>query len=266
MENLAEFAAHIDALRTQTALGEPYVMRRAGTVSLHLDGCSVQSKMRQNDPDELVLGYTQTMMGFLIFNSHPEKIAMIGLGGGSLAKYCYRFLPNSSISVIENNAKVVALREHFFIPPNDHRFQVILRDGADFVRRSTNQYDVLLVDGFDDTGQPGSLCSQMFYDDCFTALSPDGILTVNLLGTKISNGHCIARIKQSFQGAVTVVNAHESSNTIVFGCKGRLLDLPDYVLLGRLRGLACDHTVKLGTTVQRILQKRRLRAATGLAA
>ncbi len=264
MENLAELAAHLDALRTQTALGEPYVMRRAGTVSLHLDGCSVQSKMRQDDPDELVLGYTQTMMGFLIFNSNPEKIAMIGLGGGSLAKYCYRFLPNARISVIENNAKVVALREHFSIPPDDHRFDVVLRDGAEFVRRSTNQYDVLLLDGFDGTGQPGRLCSQAFYDDCFAVLSPDGILTVNLLGTNATNRDCIARIKQSFGGAVTVVNAQESTNTIVFACKGGLLDLPDYVLLGRLRGLACDHTVKLGTTVQRILSKRRLRVAAGL--
>ena len=261
MESLAELAAHVDALGSQTAQGEPYAMRRGGTVALHLDGCCVQSKMRLSDPNQLVLGHTQTMMGFLIFNSTPERIAMIDLGGGSLAKYCYRFLPNSSISVIENNAKVVALREHFFIPADDHRFHVTLRDGAEFVRRSTNQYDVLLVDGFDGTGQPEVLCSQAFYDDCFNALCPDGILTVNLPGTNAANRDCIARIKQSFQGAVTVVNAHESTNAIVFGCKGGLLDLPDYVLLGRLRGLACDQTVDLATTVQRILLNRRLRVA-----
>ncbi len=266
MDSLAELAAHFEALRAKTALGEPYVLRRAETVSLHLDLEAVQSQMCLNAPDELVLGYTQTMMGFLLFNSAPEKIAMIGLGGGSLAKYCYRFLPGSTICAIENDAQVVALRELFFIPPDDHRFRVILRDGAEFVKYSSNQYDVLLVDGFDRSGQPASLCSQAFYDDCFTALAPDGILAVNLLGTNTTNQDCMARIRHRFGDAVTIVDAHDSSNKIVFACKGKLLDLPDYVLLGRLRSLACDHTVKLVSTVQRILQQRRLRIAARLCA
>lgn len=264
MENLYELAAQLDAIRARTSLGEPFIGQSAETMSLHLDGSTIQSKMRRDVPDELVLGYTQTMMGFLVFNAEPEKIAMIGLGGGSLAKYCYRHLPNSSITVAENDAQVLALRDHFFVPPNDQRFQAILADGAEFVKRSTCQYDVLLVDGFDRTGQPASLCTQAFYDDCFTALSPDGIMAVNLLGTNASNHDCIARIKHRFRDAVTVVNANESTNKIVFACKGGMLDLPDYVLLGRLRGLACDHTVKLASTVQRILRERRLHFAAGL--
>lgn len=265
MENLTELAEQFVTLHAKTSQGEPFVFQRAGEISLHLDACSIQSKMRLDAPDELVLGYTQTMMGFLIFNSEPGKIAMIGLGGGSLAKYCHRYLPNSHISVIENDAQVLALRESFLIPPNDRRFQVTLRDGSEFVKHSTNQFDILLVDGFDRTGQPASLCTQIFYDDCFAALASDGIMAVNLLGTNAANTDCIARIQRSFRGAAIIVNANESTNIIVFACKGETLDLPDYVLLGRLRGLACDHTVRLGSTVQRILLQRRLRSTTGLA-
>ncbi len=44
--------------------------------------------MSKNDPDKLELGYTRIMTRFLLLNSTPESIAMIGLGGGSLAKYC----------------------------------------------------------------------------------------------------------------------------------------------------------------------------------
>lgn len=266
MDNLYDLAAHFETLRAGTALGEPLVLQQAEAISLHLDSCTIQSRMRRDLPDELVLGYTQTMMGFLIFNSAPETMAMIGLGGGSLAKYCHRYLPNANITVIENDARVLALREQFFIPPDQERFQVLMGDGAGHVKGSTNQYDVLLVDGFDRAGQPASLCTQDFYDDCFGALSPDGVMVVNLLGTNTTNRDCIARIKHSFCDAVTVVNANDSTNKIVFACKGGGLDLPDYVLLGRLRGLACDHTVKLGSTVQRILLQRRLRRVAGLSA
>ena len=37
-----------------------------------------------------------------------------------------------------------------------------------------------IVDGFDITGQPEQLCSQRFYDDCYNALTPDGVMVVNL--------------------------------------------------------------------------------------
>lgn len=263
MDNLYHLAAQ--ALQSGTALAEPFVSQQAQTMSLHLDSTAIQSTMRRDAPDELVVGYTQTMMGFLVFHSEPASIGMIGLGGGSLAKYCYRYLPKSTITVIENDAQVLALREQFFVPPDEQRFQVILGDGAEFVKKASCQYQVLLVDGFDRTGQPASLCTQAFYDDCFTALSADGILVVNLLGTNTTNQDCIGRIKRRFRDAVTVVNASASTNQIVFACKGDMLDLPDYVLLGRLRGLDCDHTVKLAPTVQRILQHRRLRFATGSA-
>jgi spermidine synthase len=38
-------------------------------------------------------------MAFLLFNSRPDNVAMIGLGGGSLAKFCHRHLPASRIQV-----------------------------------------------------------------------------------------------------------------------------------------------------------------------
>ena len=40
--------------------------------------------MLASDPDFLVLSYTRTMMAFLLFNSEPKRIAVLGLGGGSI--------------------------------------------------------------------------------------------------------------------------------------------------------------------------------------
>jgi hypothetical protein len=51
-----------------------------------LDG-STQSEMRIDDPYALVNEYTRKMMGFLAFQPRPERVLIIGLGGGSLDRF-----------------------------------------------------------------------------------------------------------------------------------------------------------------------------------
>ena len=59
---------------------------------MSFDGDRLQSAMAINSPYELAVAYTQRIMSFLLFHPAPQRIAMIGLGGGSLAKciYCCR--------------------------------------------------------------------------------------------------------------------------------------------------------------------------------
>ncbi len=64
----------------------PFIYEEDGTLTLYFEMGAVQSRMHVNLPDFLVLGYTRTMMGFLLFNRHPRHIGTIGLGGGSIQK------------------------------------------------------------------------------------------------------------------------------------------------------------------------------------
>ena len=76
----------------------PFVYEDENLSSLHFEIDSVQSLMDKNAPNQLMLRYTQIMMAFLLFIDCPEHIGMIGLGGGSLPKYCYQHLtPNSHL-------------------------------------------------------------------------------------------------------------------------------------------------------------------------
>src|SRR3954447_9417458 len=120
------------------------------------------------------------MMAFLLFNKTPQRIAMIGLGGGSLAKFCYRELACARIDVVEINPHVVALRDAFGVPSDDERFGVHVQDGADFVRKSQACFDVLLIDAYTREGIPAQLASAQFYDCCRDSLRNDGILVSNL--------------------------------------------------------------------------------------
>src|SRR6266478_9359903 len=101
------FAKLINIFKMMSSNGKPVVCEESGNLSLYFGLGSTQSKMKISDPNRLVLGYTRTVMGFLLFNPCPGHITMIGLGGGSLPKYCYRYLPYSQISVVEIRPEVI---------------------------------------------------------------------------------------------------------------------------------------------------------------
>ena len=257
VEDTTMLLNNIRELSAFSGNGKPYIYKNAHSVSLQFDNTAVQSEMYVTEPDVLLLGYTVTMMGFLLFKQSPGTIAMIGLGGGSLVKYCYRNLPQASIVVAENSPEVIALKDHFHIPENDHRLQIRCQDGRDLVRHADGDYDILLVDGFDHTGQPPQLCSQAFYDDCYQALAPEGIMVVNLLGSSVDMTHYLDRIQRSFDGAAIAVDALESNNMIVFACKGQLLDMPDQAVMNKLKDLEPRHALMLRMTAQDMLRQRR---------
>ena len=219
-ENIRNLAGSVQR-RISKALakngGKPYLTEQAGILALHFDALSVQSEMNIDDPDELVIGYTRAMMSFLLLEPEPCRIAMIGLGGGSIAKYCHRYLPQAKITVVEINADVIALRNEFAIPDDSERFSVVLADGAEWVKDAAA--DVLIVDGFDASGLPSQLSCQEFYDDCYAALSRDGILVVNLWGGYPHYEDYLERIRISFSDCVMVLDASDSVNKIVLAVK-----------------------------------------------
>jgi spermidine synthase len=71
----------------------PFVKADGDMVSLHFETDAIQSLMSCKDPFALQLPYTKTMMGFLLTNPNPRHILMIGLGGGSMVKFCHEHLP-----------------------------------------------------------------------------------------------------------------------------------------------------------------------------
>jgi spermidine synthase len=180
----------------------------------------VQSEMRLSRPDQLVLSYNRAMMCFVLFHPKPEHIVMVGLGGGSLAKFCYRYLPHCRITVLELDPAVIALREQFAIPRDNARFRVVHADAVDHMRKLANSADVLLVDGFDADGLPPALGSASFYADCRRALRPGGVLVANIFSYDPQYRAMLGRLRQAFQGRICSFAGIAGNNRILFAVKG----------------------------------------------
>jgi spermidine synthase len=224
-EGLSE--EQLERLREGT-LGRPFIIDYGRTRNLFFTLDAVQSSMRLDDPNALVAPYTRKMMAFLLFIPAPRHVLMIGLGGGSLAKFCYRHLPRTCISVVEINPDVIALREAFAIPDDDQRFEIINDDGARFLAKGRVRPDIILVDAFDATGVAPSLASSDFYKRASQCMTPDGVLVMNLAGERARYAAHIESLRVAFPEAIRLVPVDGDDNVILFACRGRqVVDLPD---------------------------------------
>lgn len=200
-------------------LAQPYIFESVFERRMHFTNHATQSAMLLADPDALIAQYTRKMMAFLLFNPNPKHIVMIGLGGGSLAKFCYRHLPRSRITVVEISEDVIALREEFCIPKDDERFRIVNEDGARFVERLAEPMDVLLIDAFDADGIALSLARSDFYLSAARQLTGSGMLVMNFWGPCDRYVDNLAQARAAFGDSLLLVPVCGDVNVLLFAFK-----------------------------------------------
>jgi len=189
------------------------ISEQFGVRYLHLGNDTVQSAMRINNPWHLELTYTQAMMAFLIYAPEPTSALLIGLGGGSLAKFLYHHFPQMQLRVAEINPDVIRAARQYFFVPDDPRLQIIETDAARLVPEECN-HDVILLDGYDAHFQVPALATSEFYQHCANALTPRGILSINLWRNDPMFDHYHRRLLDCFEERVLLIPAERRGNTI----------------------------------------------------
>ena len=223
-----------------------------GVRTLHVGGEAIQSAMRLDDPWALALDYTRCMMAFLLFHPEPRRALMIGLGGGSLAKFFHRNLRKTSLRVVELDAHVIAAaRQHFALPADDARLSVEAGDGAEALFPEC--CDVLVLDAFADELHVPRLASREFYDGAFLALSEPGALVVNFMNDDPQFDATLQRLERAFGGAVLAMPALYDPNILVFALKGA----PARVEWHALRKRAENLQARLGLPFTRYVSRLR---------
>ena len=228
-----------------------YMSERHGVRSLHIGSDTVQSSMRLARPNELELSYTRSMMGCLLFVPPPAKVLMIGLGGGSLAKFIFHRLPGTAVQAVEVNPRVVAIsRQYFHVPPDDQRFEVLVADGAEHVRRDDVSADVLLVDGYEGNAHVEELASPEFYSACRQRLAPGGVMVVNLWGGDKLFYTLVKRIEDAFSAGTLCLPAERPGNVVVFGFERKPGALAWAALESRARDLEAEYGLEFAKFVE----------------
>jgi spermidine synthase len=246
----------------------PFVLDDGERRRLHFNLKLVQSEMRIAAPDELSVAYTQRMMGFLLFNAQPKHVLIVGLGGGSLSKYCYRQLARSRITTLEMHEGVIACRDWFLVPPDDARMQVIHAEAGAYFRREPNsaqRADVILLDAYDEDGLAPQLGRAGFYDTVRRYLKPNGILVANISGhSHVAETH-IGLMNEAFAGRCVAVDVASDGNRVVFAFADTVFPPAWQSLLRSARALESCHPfdfVRLLYELERSAKRQRQRRQT----
>lgn len=188
-----------------------------GNRMLFLSPHAIQSAMRIARPCDLELAYSRAMMAYLLFHPTPETLLMIGLGGGSLVKFIRKHRPETKITAVEIDGRViVAARAHFEVPPDDDALQVIEADGALYMHQHPAPVDVILSDSFEGDGQAEVLAAEEYYANCRRALKPHGVLVANLSGCDPNLSEYVARLWRVFDGEIGWLSTAGKDSVLVF--------------------------------------------------
>jgi spermidine synthase len=193
---------------------------------LHLGTEWIQGSMLLDKPFDIELEYVQRMMVWLLFVD-PAIVArrhamQLGLGAGSLTKYCHKKLRMKTTAIELNPQVVAACRLWFKLPADDTRLSVILGDAAEVAAHShwRGAVDALQVDLYDHEAAAPVLDSEAFYSDCRKLLTEDGCMTVNLFGRSSSYARSLEKIEAAFgAGSVWAFKPTREGNTIVLALR-----------------------------------------------
>lgn len=194
-------------------------------LSLYFGNDAKQSCMDMFRPNRLVLSYTRAMMASLLFQPQPEKVLLIGLGGGSIAKFLLHHFPDCSIDVVEIRADVVKLACQYFFLPENERMQIFIDDVSRFLRNQDGrhqQYDLILTDAFNHDGVSTSVKSFEFFEFCYQRLNDKGIVATNLWNNKQDHSHEINQtMEHIFNNNVLNLAVPDRANIIALATKNK---------------------------------------------
>ena len=189
---------------------------------LHLGSEWIQGSMLVDAPTVLVHEYIQRMMAWLLFvdpATVPQRQALqLGLGAGSLTKFCHKELRMKTTAIELNPQVLHACRGWFKLPADNARMQVVLGDASVQIQqdRWLGAVDALQVDLYDEEAAAPVLDSAEFYANCRKTLTDEGCMTVNLFGRTSSFQKSVDKIAAAFgMDAVWAFKSTREGNTVV---------------------------------------------------
>ena len=219
-------AADIDILRKrllEQTYNKPFLLEDGVTRTLLFNLDYIQSAMRLADPDALDLRYTHKMMAFLLFHTNTKRLLLLGVGGGSLVKYCYRHMPKLDLTAVDFDADVLAFRSAFLIPPDNARFRIVHADAAVFVTDYSccpaSAFDVILVDACNAAGFAPSITQPGFYEAVRKCLAGRGVLVANLVGEVTERRAHLELIRAAFGDNLLLISVEEGCNHVAYAFK-----------------------------------------------
>lgn len=198
---------------------------------------SSQSCFLKSNPQSLVFNYTKLLFSALLVNSQPERILIIGLGGGTMSNTLHQMFPQSHIDNVEIDTSVIKVARQYFGFFENENVKTYAQDGRIFIKRALlkkQKYDWIIFDAFNGDYIPEHLLTQEFLIETKKLLNENGVLTANTFSSSKLYKHESATYQSVF-GAFFNVRNQKNNNRIILVSPDNLPS--DKELLKRIQNL-----------------------------
>jgi len=150
-------------------------------------------------------------------SSVPAKVAVLGLGAGSMAAFGR---PEDEFFFYEINPAVPRIASKYFSYLSDckARVRVVMGDGRlSLEREEAHGFDVLMMDAFSSDSIPVHLVTREALQLYFRHLKPEGILVVHISNKYLDLEPVLARLSGSLGKASLVIETEDDDSGACYG-------------------------------------------------
>ncbi|MEM6707705.1 MAG: fused MFS/spermidine synthase [Pseudomonadota bacterium] len=175
-------------------------------------------------PREMVFPYTRMMMTVLTLNPNPQRMLVLGLGGGTLPGALMELYPQATMDVVEIDPVVVEVAEQWFNYLPGPNTTIHVQDARVFVKRELKRlqtsterkpYDIVLLDAFNGDYIPEHLMTREFLEEVRGLLSETGVIAANTFAASRLYDHESATYAAVFGSFLSLAREY-SGNRILF--------------------------------------------------
>ena len=195
------------------------VVEAHGVRSLHFGSLARQSAMDLAAPDQIELTYLRSMLTPLLFVPSPQHVLLLGVGGGTLARFFLNHFSKAQIEAVELRAAVAEVAKAYFGLEVRPPLRLHVMDAHHYLERQVSlarePFDLILVDVFDAEGPSSVLDEAGFFSRLSALLASRGAMAVNLWSGEGSGWREVqAGVQAHFKGAFASLSVPGRGNRI----------------------------------------------------
>jgi spermidine synthase len=186
---------------------------------------AVQSRVDLTAPQTLMSPYARGMFASYLYQPHPRRVLIVGLGGGAMVRFLTHHEPEVRVDAVEIDPAVVRIADQYFGVRSGGNVRVHTADAVSFVESTMDRYDVIFMDAFlrpssdtDTTGVPTRLKTLEFLHRLKGTLAPGGVVAFNV-NEHASMADDIAAVTAAF-GRAIVYRCPPADNKVVIATEG----------------------------------------------
>jgi len=184
------------------------------------------------NPQELVFPYAKMTLSSLLIQDNPQRILIIGLGGGTLPEVYHTLFPEAEIIISEIDEAVLNVAEEFFEFEQTDLIKVDIGDGRVYVKRAALRnevFDLVIIDAFNGEYIPEHLMTEEFLEEIKLLLPENGMLVANTFSTsRLYDAE--SQTYQNVFGEIINLRMSNTGNRIIMAS---MQELPDLFTLNR---------------------------------